>query len=676
MRIIEDFPHKVRELEHVWIPMPDGCRLAARIWLPTDAETTPVPALLEYIPYRKRDLRSVEDSINQPYLAGHGYAAVRVDLRGSGDSEGVLIGEYEQQEWDDCLEVLAWLERQPWCDGSVGMHGISWGGFNALQIAALQPPQLKAIITVCSTDDRYADDVHYMGGCLLNDNLSWASIMFSNTSLPPDPETHGEGWRDAWLGRLQHSGLWLATWMRHQERDEFWTHGSVCEDPAAIRCPVMAVGGWADGYSNAVFRLLASLDVPRKGLVGPWSHRYPHLAQAAPRIGYLQESLRWWDHWLKGRDTGVMDEPMLRAYMQETLSPATRYEHRPGRWVAEPSWPSPHIRSRTLQPDAQGRLRLVDGAPDGDATPVLVRSPLRTGLLAGKWCSYATGPDLPGDQRDDDAGSLVFDTPPLPERMEILGMPTVELEVAVDRPVAMLAVRLCDVDEFGASTRITYGMLNLAHRDGHDAPTPLEPGRRQRVTVKLNDVAYAFPAGHRLRLAVSTSYWPLAWPPPEQTTATVWSADSRLLLPVREPRAEDDALPELPEAEGATGSSRLVLDPGRRAWWLTRDLDTGEFALEIDDDHGVYVLEETGTTVELKGHEHYWARGDAPDSALGRVRWEAAFRRQDWDVRTVTETQLTSDAAGFVIKASLEAWEADQLVHRQTWDERIERRLL
>ena len=166
--------------------MPDGVKLAAKLWLPADAVHDPVPAILEYIPYRKRDSMRSRDAQIYSYFAGNGYAGVRVDIRGSGDSEGVLEDEYLQQELDDGVAILNWLEQQPWCNGTVGMIGISWGGFNGLQIAAMRPPQLKAIITASSTDDRFADDVHHMGGCLLGDNLSWASTMLSYNSCPPD----------------------------------------------------------------------------------------------------------------------------------------------------------------------------------------------------------------------------------------------------------------------------------------------------------------------------------------------------------------------------------------------------------------------------------------------------------------------------------------------------------
>src|SRR6266481_2938898 len=239
-------PPGTREIENVFIPLKDRTLLAARIWLPADAESRPVPAILEYLPYRKRDGTAERDQLMHPYFAAHGYAAVRVDIRGTGESDGVLPDEYLKQEQDDCLEVLEWLAAQPWCTGACGMIGISWGGFNGLQVAARRPAQLKAVISVCSTDDRYADDVHYMGGCLLNDNLQWASVMFGYMSRTPDKALLGDAWRDVWLKRLQHQPLLVAHWLRHQRRDAYWKHGSICEAWGAIARPVYLVGGWAD----------------------------------------------------------------------------------------------------------------------------------------------------------------------------------------------------------------------------------------------------------------------------------------------------------------------------------------------------------------------------------------------------------------------------------------------
>lgn len=670
MRTVDTFPQDIEELENVWIGMPDGVRLAARIWRPRGAATAPVPAILEYIPYRKRDLTAPRDSLMHPYIAGHGYACVRVDLRGSGDSDGVLTDEYLQQELDDGVAVIEWLARQPWCDGKVGMIGISWGGFNGLQIAALRPEALKAVISVCSTDDRYADDIHHMGGCLLGDNLSWASVMLAYNSLPPDPELVGGRWREMWRQRLAGSGLWLETWLGHQRRDAYWRHGSICEDFAAVRCPVYAVSGWADGYSNAVFRLLAGLTVPRMGLIGPWAHKYPHIGEPGPAIGFLQECLRWWDHWLKDRPTGIMDEPMLRVWMQESVPPTTSYVERPGRWVAEAAWPSPRIEARRYGLD---ECRLLRASRAGADITLAVRSPLTLGLFAGKWCSYAAGPDLAHDQRQEDGGALVFETEPLPETLEILGAPEVTLEVAADRPIAMLAARLSDVAPDGKATRVTYGLLNLTHRESSQHPTALEPGRFYQVELRLNAAAQAFPRGHKIRLSLSTSYWPLAWPSPEPVTLTIRMAGSSLTLPVRPPAAEDARLRHFDPPEAARLLARTLLAPPQHNWRVIRDLASDVSTLEVTDDRGHWRLDAIGLEVTSRTVETYSSRADDFGSVRGEVRAERALRRGDWSIRTATRTVLTSDAGNFHIQADLDAFEGDKRIHAQSWDRRIPR---
>ncbi|MFI5019217.1 MAG: CocE/NonD family hydrolase, partial [Dongiales bacterium] len=292
--IIDDVAGRIRHIELAWIPMSDGRRLAARLWLPVDAERVPVPAILEYIPYRRRDGTRPRDEETHAWVAAQGYACARVDIAGSGDSDGLLLDDYLTQEQDDAVEIIAWLAGQPWCSGKVGMIGISWGGFNGLQVAARQPPALKAVISIASTVDRYADDVHFMGGALLADNMDWGAAFFTYAALPPDPEMVGAGWRKQWLERLEMLRPFPPLWLEHQRRDEFWKHGSVCENYAAIKCPVMGVSGWADGYTAAVFRLAENLAGPCKGLVGPWGHLYPHRGVPGPAIGFLQECVRWW----------------------------------------------------------------------------------------------------------------------------------------------------------------------------------------------------------------------------------------------------------------------------------------------------------------------------------------------------------------------------------------------
>jgi putative CocE/NonD family hydrolase len=670
---VQDLPYGVESQEHFWIPMSDGVRLAARAWWPTGTDG-PVPAVLEYIPYRRRDLTSVRDSMHHPYLAGHGYACVRVDLRGTGDSEGVLTDEYLEREQQDAEEVLAWLAEQPWCDGRTAMLGLSWGGFAALQVAARRPPSLGALAINCFTDDRFADDMHYMGGCLLSDNLAEAGTMFAYSTCPPDPAIVGDRWRDMWKERLEAVDPWILNWLRHQRRDEYWRHASVCEDYSGVRAPVLAASGWADGYSNAVLRLLENLDAPCQGMLGPWSHRYPYLGRPGPAIGYLQEVVRWFDHWLKGVDNGVTEDSSLWSWMQDSVPPATAYEDRPGRWVHETSWPSKHVEHRSY-PLARYRINAPNEYSAGDS--LTVSSPLTVGQFAGKWASYNAPPDLPYDQREEDGGSLVFDSEVLAEDVEILGSAQAELEVSVTEPVAMVAARLCDVAPDGSATRVTFGLLNLTHRDGHEHPEPLVPGERYRVTVTLNGVAQAFPAGHRIRLSLSTSYWPLAWPPPRKVLMTVHPEDSTLTLPVRPRPADEDPAPwPFGEPEATPEIAHERRESPEHRWTVHRDLVDTRSSLEIVKDGGIMHFEDVDLDVGRRAYENYESVADDFTSPHGESTWTMRFARGSWRTRTETHASLRCTEDEFQVYATLDAFEGEERIFSREWSETVPRDLL
>jgi len=671
MEIEHDLPADVREIEHLEIAMADGMRLAARIWMPADAEAAPVPAILEYIPYRKNDKTLERDFARAPYMAARGYAYVRVDLRGCGDSEGVMLDEYTEQELSDGCAVIAWIADQLWCDGNVGIVGISWGGFNGLQIAALQPPALKAVVSICSTDDRYADDIHYMGGALLIDQLSWASVMFGLNSLPPDPIHVGDRWRRMWTDRLEGSGLWLKNWLAHQTRDDFWKHGSICEDYSDIRIPVYAVSGWADGYCRTVFRLMENLDVPRKGLVGPWSHCYPHLGVPGPAIDWLGEELRWWDQWLKGRETGIMDEPPLTLYMQDHAPPRGYYGYRDGRWVSEPSWPTPNVARTAFRLGGDGRL-----AREGDlpGAPLTISSPLWVGLGAGKWCSYGKTGDQPGDQRWDDSGSLVFDTAPLTAPVEIAGDANLSLCFSVDQPVALAAARLVDVAPDGAGTRVSYGVLNLTHRDSHEHPEALVPGEVYTAVIPFKHVAQTFRAGHRIRLSLSTEYFPVTWPAPERVTMTIFPDRCRLHVPVR----HDDGTRES-AYDGPRSAPLLDLavdSPPAYEWHVCEDRGRGRFSVEVLEHDGAVEITRQGVWLSGDGRELYEFDPDDSRSVIAKLSWTHEMRRAGWHVRTFTETTFTATGEDFVIAARLRAWEGETQVYEQTWEESSPRHLV
>src|SRR5579884_30021 len=650
-----------------WIPLSDGCRLAARIWLPEELDE-PVPALLEYLPYRLRDWTAARDLERHPLYAAAGYGSVRVDMRGSGNSDGVLHDEYLPREQEDAVEAIRWLASRDWCSGAVGMFGISWGGFNSLQVAARRPPELKAIVTVCSTDDRYGDDVHYIGGCVMGlDMPAWAATMFAFNARPPDPAVVGERWRELWLERLEQNRPFAEHWLAHQRRDAYWRQGSVCEDFGAIEAAVYAVGGFADPYRNAVLRLLEGLSAPRKGLIGPWPHRYPDQPYGpGPQIDFVGETLRWWDHWLKGANTGIMDEPMLRVWMQDSVPPRTHYRTRPGRWVAEERWPSPRLTTRRL---ALGRGTLGSGAARATLSH---RGPQTLGLDGGRFFPIGNASDLPPDQRVDDALSLCFDSEPLDAPLEILGFPEAVLRVAADRPRALVAVRLCDVDATGASTLVTRGLLNLTHRESHAEPSPLEPGRAVTVRVRMSAVAHSFAAGRRIRLAVSSTYWPWAWPSPEPVTLSLDTGQSFLELPVRPPSDADSNLRPLGDRDDAAS------DPGGEGQRVVRrDVATGRVELLVVPGDGADALAfaDGWQYAEHARDEYAIVEGD-PLSAEARSFWTISLGREGWRVRVETRSALRCDAGSFALENELEAFEGEERVFSRTWAARTPRDLV
>lgn len=520
-------PRPVRVMEHIRIPLADGVELAARVWLPGDVPDTGVPAVLEYIPYRKNDMTAARDQTIHPEFARAGYASVRVDLRGAGDSSGVMTDEYSETELNDGLQVLQWIAAQPWCGGKVGIIGKSWGGFNGLQLAALQPPELSAVITVCSTDDRYADDVHYNGGAIVGDQmLSWASTMWAYNARPQDPIGVGAGWEADWKRRIDEAPVNIEDWLGHQRRDAYWKHGSVIETPDAIQVPVLAVGGLLDEYRSTLFRLmeraaLRGADAPPiHALLGPWAHNYPHQAAPGPGIDFISESIRWWDQWLGGFENGVREQPQLRAFIPESAPIGSDHEHRAGRWIAEQSWPSAQVREQILAAD---RAR--------QAGPTALRNSDLIGFAGGSWLQFGAAAGVAGDQAADDARSYTLDWAQ-PEGLEILGTPRLRIRVASDRDRGAIAARLNDVAPDGSSRLITVGMFNLTHHAGHEHPDALSAGEPVVLEFPLLATAHRLATGHTLRLSVSASFWPNLWPTPEETIISVMG-DPELTLPVR-----------------------------------------------------------------------------------------------------------------------------------------------
>jgi len=667
IRTPDQMPFAVECLDPCFVDMADGTRIAYTLWRPIT--NNDVPVVVEMVPYRRRDGTVARDLDMQPYTAGHGIAYARIDIRGAGDSGGDLADEYTVQEQEDACAIIAHLAAQPWSNGRVGMTGISWGGFNSLQVAARRPPALKAIIPHCASDDRYADDIHYMGGALLSEQEMWSNFMLVKKAMPPDPRSVGDAWRDMWRQRLESTVSLSETWLTHQRRDAYWKQGSVCEDYSAIECAVMAVCGWEDSYSNFVPRLLANLKCPKLGIVGPWSHSYPCRGAPGPLIGYLQEALRFWRHWLAGEDTGIMDEPMYRVWITGEERPRPFYlpDHA-GTWAAEENWPAPRIESRKLHLNRKSLDR------EASATGTLsVCSPANAGRDCGRWGGYGGScPDMPIDQRREDGAALCFDTAVLDEDLTLLGAPELDLLVTVDQPHVNLAARLCDVYPDGSSALMTYGVLNLSHRDSHEHPTPCPVGTPFRVRLKLNDFGRTIPKGHRIRLALANQHWPILWPQPALATFDVAIGDSTLVLPVRPPSPLDREVRFEP-AETAPPVPATELDPGYDRRIVTEDVGTGEQTIVLTSDHGRRRYDDRAITVSSSNIDTMSIRPDDPLSARLVTEYRWAVESGEADTESWARTELTADVTHFHLSWRLEARERGQLVHSAAATRRIRR---
>lgn len=622
------------------IPLPDGTRLSARIWRP--ATGGPVPAILEYIPYRKRDNTLPRDETIHPWMARQGYACLRVDIRGSGDSEGTFDDEYSEQELADACDVIAWIAAQDWCDGAIGMMGKSWGGFNCLQTAFLQPPALKAVVSVCATVDRFADDIHFKGGCLLGENFGWGSLMLSYGARPADPLLRPD-WREDLRARIQTLPHLAARWSTHQWRDAYWRHGSVGEDYARLGAAVLTIGGWNDNYMNAPAALAANAPMA-KAIVGPWVHQYPHTAVPGPRIDFLAEMKTWWDRWLKGVENGADAWPAYRAYVLESAPPDASAPHRPGHWVAQATF-GEGVTRRSLSLGAGGILGGA-GRPER-----IIASPQTLGASAGEFFPMGLNGEMAGDQRADDAQSVCFEAD-YPEGLTLLGAADLEVTLSADQPFAFLAARLCDVAPDGASTRIAHGILNLRHRS--DPPTPLIPGEAVTVRLTLDQCAYALAPGHRLRLALSNAYWPWIWPSPAPVRLHL--TEGTLTLPVL-----DAALPgwDFAPPEAPAPSRLLPLSPGREARTHCIDRISGVETLTVTSDSGETGNPDHGLVTRATMVETWTIHPADPLSARCEIRWTQRLARGDWSVETEVNATQCCDAAWLTIDADLKVYIKD-----------------
>ena len=659
----------VRLIKNVLVPMRDGVNLAADLYVPDPDPGEPLPVVMEYIPYRKDEV--VPGTRFYDYFPRNGYIVARVDIRGTGGSGGVNVDEYVLQEQLDGYDAIEWLADQPFCDGHVNQMGISYGGFTSLQVATHQPPHLTSIIPMYFTDDRYTDDCHYRGGHLRKyyDVGHYGNFMIAYNALPPYPEWSGGDWATIWEEHVERNEPYLLKWLAHQTDGPYWRHGSVRDIADRIECPVFMIGGWRDGYPNPPLRLYRALQVPKKVLVGPWNHAVPDVAVPGPRIDYLHEVVRWLDHWCKGKPTGIMDEPPVVLFVQHYEKPVPDRLEAAGEWRAESDWPAPGAGERTLNLDAGGLLGDAigdDGSDDFEYVPTV-------GVTGGLW-SGGLQFGLPGDQRPDEAFSLLYSSDPLEEDLFVVGRPRALLHVSSTAAVIGFAVSLSDVAPDGTSHLVAKGMLNATRRNSLTDPEPLTPGEVYELEIEIDTTAWKFGQGHRIRLAIASADWPNVWPTPEPATNTVHRGSgtpSRLVLPTVPSQGSAAPPAFLPSPKSLARHSDRTDPP---VWQVVHDVLAGNTQVRIEETADDRIDETTVVRREysLVADVH----PDRPASASARGRHTSRITRPTSVMEGSSDVLIQATATHFHVTIELELRVNGTLHHSDRWVESVPRVLL
>ena len=667
--------HTVQTDLNVWIPVGDGTRLSATIFRPADSGFTGAnhyPVIFRCDGYRKDMTRKGELRRIGRWFAARGYAYVLADIRGTGDSEGIASDEYSRQELVDACDAIEWLAAQPWSSGVVGMWGKSYSGFNSIQTAILRPPHLKAIIPIYATDDRYTDDVHYWGGLRhVGSTIPYPLKMIYTNLMPPTPSAHPHNWRKIWQQRIDASPPWPLEWWRQQSDGPFWRHGSLRPNYDAINIPVFMVGGWRDGYTSAIPRMLLNMKVPCKALIGPWGHELPHLATIGPQVDFLTIMLRWWDHWLKGNDTGLMDEPAITYFMPDYYPPGPE-KGMDGQWRTLGSWPRPCGEETTLWLGPNGRLR---SEQTDDSGADFLSGSLRLGTGEWKWCMYDPQ-SLPDDQRAAEPYGLVYSSPPLQQPLELLGQATLNLTISASQPIAQLFARLCDVAPDGRSTLVSWGALNLTHRDSHTEPSLLTPGQRYQVEVEFGAMSWRFRPGHRIRLVLNNHDWPRLWPAPHLFDLKIHhdqGAFGRLHLPTAPSPPTVIAPPPLPPERERTAELRATTDPW--VWEIIQERPSNCLHFKLGREEGVELLNGLMAETTFRQLEVTVAE-DKPETNAMTAYATSTMTWPEVKATVTADLHLTGTPTTFEFDLKIEVFADDESIAVKTWLETIPRNLL
>jgi uncharacterized protein len=662
----------VVDVKEVWIPLKDGVHLSATVYAPKAKHRgEKFGAVLEFLPYRKD-----ESSNHAPvhhYFATHGYVSAHVDMRGTGRSEGdAPAREYSKQEQVDAEQVIAWLAHQKWSNGGVGMFGISWGGFNSIQLAMRHPPGLKAIIAVDATEKLFNEDVHFIDGMMHADEYELnVDILGALTRSPDFPID------EASLAQRFDNPPWFVMYKQHGQDGAFWDE-PISSSLESIQVPMFLIGGMLDGYRDSIPRMLEHVKAPAKALLGPWNHSEPHEASPGPAIEWRDQAVEWWDHWIKGANNGAMKGPKLAVYMNHWYVPSQQTREIPGEWRAEAAWPPKDQHPQSWFLTASHAL---SRAPTGTSVNELAYRPAATQEGGGP--DFWWG-DIHGDQRSVDAYSLIYDSPPLTESVSILGRPRVCLKASSTSPSTEWFARLSDVAPDGVTTLVAAAGLAGVHRESMRTPTPWVPGQVYDLCIELHMTAWVFPEGHRLHVAVSNSMWPMIWPTPDVMTTSLHlggDSGSRIELPVVPAKGplpipqfrmpETDQLATEADSKPATdGEMSLSSNVPGLAWTVSRDPARQQATVEWrggSSDHFTWGEETVRELLQF--------HADDLHPALSSVHGEAEI-----EVRLPKRTLLwrgllneRSDHDYFYVQYERQLLENGVLIRTKSWDATVPR---
>jgi len=666
-----DYEYEIRD---DWITLPDGVRLSVTYYQPVAQKSDELfPVLLEMLPYRKDDLSKPSAHPSYDFFARKGLALAKVDIRGTGSSEGQLpTREYSPQEIDDGVAVIAALAELPWSNGNVGMWGISWGGFNSIQVALRNPPQLKAILVAHASDDLFANDVHYTDGIFGLDEY----ILSINhlTGFMRSPEYVVD---EAYFSNRFDREPWIFNYVRNSEYGDFWSSGSLKGQYENLNIPTYLIGGLLDGYRDTLPHVLENSTTPTRAILGPWPHAWPHSVAPGPDWEWREDASQWWSHWLVDSEESKQQEfesNSFRVFLRSGENSLEGSEELGGQWL-ESAWPLPgsQIEVASFYPSTNSAMQA--DIPAGETAIISLTNNPGAGIELGEWWG-----ELTPAMNTVDSDAMVFDSEPVAEAIRLIGEPSVFLDAASDATDGNWIVRLEDVSPEGVVTKITGGAINGQLRDSISNGAKLSPNQFYQMHIPLRMTTWTFQPGHRVRLALSNSAFPMFWPSALLGASSLRTNTqaTRLELPLLNASAELTEL-DLPTAGPSQYLPAQVVSmssvPGHPSSSEVTDNPADDF---------VSYKRQSGVTYALQDHSLASTRftqltTNKKNPADTKYEAWAEYNLREVDsadsfTRLRTEIELTSDTTYFHVEVTRILTNEEGEIRRKNWQESIPRR--